>query len=673
MALDDRDLRQVAEIVDQVVSRRMGSGNLGGRTAGSTGGTGGDGSVTPGVSAVMAGLSAVGQSLAMMTVGTYKATDAVGDMSKIIGAFGPVGQALGGFGKDIGAFAFGLNDSLKDVSKSGFTFGQDLGLFAKSVTAARMSVPEFQEFIRHSGEQIAGLGSSARDSGLRFLQMGKDMQEDDFAQRLKILGMGSEELNSALKLTAAARRNENMNDAAVRKSAVDAAIQMATEFDNIARLTGRSRQKQQEAMEKEQARLDRSLAIQGMDPAQKKALDEATNIAGMLGDQGIEVARILALGGPKNAEDQKAVVAMPEEQRNLIARLVQIQGNSPAANAERENIRIQMLLEAERSSSNRALNTNLSNLVQSQNDQLVQMGRTQMSINQTGNTISQMRNEYQEALQGGKEGKDPKFVGTFEDFLKANLKAVSDLRNPANDPSKLPGGEAAAAAQAINAANELLKTSNSAVAAKFSELNITIGKRIIDETNFANVIKKYTTEDIPNAVERVKNYVKEMVGESGGNRKGDGYKDQAGAKAEGGEVFSDRMYPIETPGFEMFSPSSAGNIINNNVLRTLASNVNSLQNDLKSTMSNRDSGNSAIMSDLKDMLSGLKLPADKVSISGSNFNPVASGSNASGPSNSEVADLLRTLNTNIVKLTDTVDNGSRQQVRAVKSQGNLLA
>jgi len=674
MALDDRDLRQVAEIVDQVVSRRMGSGFGGGRTAGgSTGSTGGDGSVTPGVSAVMAGLSAVGQSLAMMTVGTYKATDAVGDMSKIIGAFGPVGTILGGFGKDIGAFAFGLNDSLKDVSKSGFTFGQDLGLFAKSVTAARMSVPEFQEFIRHSGEQIAGLGSSARDSGLRFLQMGKDMQEDDFAQRLKILGMGSEELNSALKLTAAARRNENMNDAAVRKSAVDAAIQMATEFDNIARLTGRSRQKQQEAMEKEQARLDRSLAIQGMDPAQKRALDEATNIAGMLGDQGIEVARILALGGPKNAEDQKAVVAMPEEQRNLIARLVQIQGNSPAANAERENIRIQMLLEAERSASNRALNTNLSNLVQSQNDQLVQMGRTQMSINQTGNTISQMRNEYQEALQGGKEGKDPKFVGTFEDFLKANLKAVSDLRDPSKDPSKQPGGEAAAAAQAINAANELLKTSNSAVAAKFSELNESIGKKIIEETNFVNVIKKYTTEDVPNAMERLKNYVKEMVGESGGNRGGQGYADQAASpQAEGGAVFPGKMYPIETPGFEMFSPSTTGNIINNNVLRTLATNVNSLQNDLKSTMSNRDSGNSAIMSDLKDMLSGLKLPADKVSISGSNFNPVAGG-NVTDPSNSEVADLLRTLNTNIVKLTDTVDNGSRQQVRAVKSQGNLLA
>jgi hypothetical protein len=668
--LDERGVRQVTEIVDQVVSRRLGGSNFGGnRTAGSSGG---DGSVTPGVSAVMAGLSAVGQSLAMMTVGTYKATDAIGDMSKIVGAFGPVGQALGGFGKDIGAFAFGLNDSLKDVSKSGFTFGQDLGLFAKSVTAARMSVPEFQELIRQSGEQIAGLGGSARDSGLRFLQMGKDMQEDDFAQRLKILGMGSEELNSALKLTAAARRNENMNDAAVRKSAVDAAIQMATEFDNIARLTGRSRQKQQEAMEKEQARLDRALAIQGMDPAQKKSLEEATNIAGMLGDQGIEVARILALGGPKNAEDQKAVIAMPEEQRNLIARLVQIRGSDPAANAERENIRIQMLLEAERSSSNKALNTNLSNLVQSQNDQLVQMGRTQMSINQTGNTISQMRNEYQEALQGGKEGKDPKFVGTFEDFLKANLKAVSDLRDPTKDPSKQPGGEAAAAAQAINAANELIKTTNSAVAAKFSDLNLEVGKTITEQTNFTNVIKKYTTEDIPNAIERVKNYVKEMVGESGGNRGGAGYRDQGAPQAEGGEVFSDRMYPIETPGFEMFSPSSAGNIINNNVLRTLASNVNSLQNDLKSTMSNRDSGNSAIMSDLKDMLSGLKLPTDKVSISGSNFNPAASGAITSS-SNSEVADLLRTLNTNIVKLTDTVDSGSRQQVRAVKSQGNLLA
>jgi hypothetical protein len=163
------------------------------------------------------------------------------------------------------------------------------------------------------------------------------------------------------------------------------------------------------------------LAIQGMDAEQKKTLDAATNIAGVLGEQGIEVARILALGGPKNAEDQKAVVAMPEEQRVLIQRLLEIKGGGEEATAQRNAIRIQMLLEAERSASNKDLNRNLSNLVQSQNDQLVQMGRTQMSINQTGNTISQMRNEYQEALQGGKEGKDPRYEGLHEAMSMPNI------------------------------------------------------------------------------------------------------------------------------------------------------------------------------------------------------------------------------------------------------------
>ena len=667
--MDDREVRQIAEIVDQVVARRMG-GSMGPTPTGSGGSGGATGQAAAAGQLLLNATNNVANSLGMMAAGTYKATDAMGDAGKILEVFGPLGGALSTLGKDVGKFAFGMNDSLNDVSKSGFTFGQDLGLFAKTVTAARMSIPEFQDFIKHAGEQVAGLGMSARDSGLRFLQMGKDMQEDDFAKRLVVLGMGTDELNNALKLTAATRRNENMSDATVRKAAIDSAIQMSTEFDNIARLTGRSRQKQQEAMEKEQARLDRSLAIQGMTAEQKKSLEEATNIAGMLGEQGVEVARIFALGGPKNAEDQKAVVAMPEEMRSLLLRLSQVQGSGTEQNAQREAIRMQILAEAERGSSNKQLNTNLSNLVQSGNEQLVAMGITQQSINQLGNTMSQMRGAYDEAV------KDKKFEGTFEQFRDAQLQAIADLRDPKKNPALLPGGEAAATAQAINAANALLKTTNAAVANEFTKLNGEIGQTLVQQKAFHTLIGKLTVEDVPKAVGNMVDYVKAVLGDSTGNRGSRAYereaaRDRQGPKADGGDVFAGQTYPIETPGFEMFSPKVDGSIINNNVLKALASNVNSLQNDLKSSMSNKGNDNSSVLGDLKDMLANMRIPADKVSVSG-NIPNTMTNSSSSSSSNTEVTDLLRTLNTSIVRLTETVDSGSQQQVRAVKSQGNLI-
>jgi hypothetical protein len=67
----------------------------------------------------------------------------------------------------------------------------------------------------------------------------------------------------------------------------------------------------------------------------------------------------------------------------------------------------------------------------------------------------------------------------------------------------------------------------------------------------------------------------------------------------------------------------------------------------------------------------MKIPADKVSVSG-NMPSAMTSSSGSSSSNTEVTDLLRTLNTSIVRLTETVDSGSQQQVRAVKSQGNLI-
>jgi hypothetical protein len=666
--MDDREVRQIAEIVDQVVARRMGGG-MNPTPTSSGGGGGATGQATAAGQMLINATTNVANSLGMMAAGTYKATDAMGDAGKILEVFGPLGGALSTLGKDVGKFAFGMNDSLNDVSKSGFTFGQDLGLFAKSVTSARMSIPEFQDFIKNAGEQVAGLGMTARDSGIRFLQMGKDMQETEFGKRLVVLGMGTEELNNALKLTAATRRSENMTDATVRKAAVDSAIQMATEFDNVARLTGRSRQKQQEAMEKEQARLDRTLAIQGMTAEQKKVLEGATNVAGLLGEAGVEVARIFALGGPKNAEDQRAVVAMPEEMRSLILKLTQIQGTPAEQLAQREAIREQILAEAQRGAENKQLNTNLSNMVQSGNEQLVAMGRTQIAINQLGNSMIQMQGAYSEAV------KNKEFTGTFEQFKQAQLQAIADLRDPKKNLALLPGGEAAATAQAINAANALLKATNAAVAGEFNKLTNEIGQTLVKQQAFHTLIGKLTVEDIPAAMKNVTEYIKAVIGDSTGNRGSKAYeresaKDQ-GAKADGGDVFAGQTYPIETPGFEMFSPKVDGSIINNNVLKALASNVNSLQNDLKSSMSNKGNDNSSVLGDLKDMLAGMKIPADKVSVSG-NMPSAMTSSSGSSSSNTEVTDLLRTLNTSIVRLTETVDSGSQQQVRAVKSQGNLI-
>ena len=286
-------------------------------------------------------------SLSKLATGTYTLSNGLNDMTKVIGGLGgPLGTALGSVVKAISGEMVAMNTVLNQAGKSGANFDNNLGLFSKAVTGARMSMPEFAKMMEEIGPKIAGLAGGAQKGSEAFLAIGKDFAESQTVRQLNAAGVGAEELNKVLQISAVARRGMDMNDQANRMRVSAAAQDMATEMDNVARLTGISRQQQEKQIQDQMKKAEVEIMLAAMDEDQKDAYMKSTTELSKYGKEFQDVLTIYATGGVRNAEDNAKVVAMGPKFAGLLEQMAQIKGTTEADEKQRRAIQSEIDAEA---------------------------------------------------------------------------------------------------------------------------------------------------------------------------------------------------------------------------------------------------------------------------------------------------------------------------------------
>lgn len=286
-------------------------------------------------------------SLSKLATGTYTLSNGLNDMTKVIsGLGGPLGTALGSVVKTISGEMIAMNTILNQVGKSGANFDNNLGLFSKAVTGARMSMPEFAKMMEEMGPKIAGLAGSAQKGAEAYLAIGKDFSESQTVRQLNAAGVGAEELNKVLQISAVARRGLDMNDQASRMRVSAAAQDMATEMDNVARLTGISRQQQEKQIQDQMKKAEVEIMLAAMDEDQKDAYLKSTTELSKYGKEFQDVLTIYATGGVRNAEDNAKVVAMGPKFAGLLEEMSKIKGTTAEDEARRRAIQSEIDAEA---------------------------------------------------------------------------------------------------------------------------------------------------------------------------------------------------------------------------------------------------------------------------------------------------------------------------------------
>jgi hypothetical protein len=656
--------QQIIDII-QANNKSLATELLGGTAPGRPGLGSGGGGGTGILNSMNNALQNTTDSLIKLTVGTYGLNDALDDSTAVLGFFGDAGKAIEGLTKKIGAGAIDLNNSLKDVSKSGFNFEQDLGLFASSVASARMSIPQFQAIIAESGKQIAGLAGTAEKGGLQFLALNKELKETDLARQLQATGIGFEELDKMLVISASNRRGLDMTQASVQKSVIDSALGMTVEMDNVARLTGISRQEQQKALEAQLRKNEVEIAVMAMSEEERKNYEKNSLMLARYGKEVQDVYTALSTGGIRTAQDSLKAAAIGPEFARLASELADANKDTSTAGEQRRKlIKEQMDIELVRIMQDkdelriRAINASAGG----------EFGKVQADA-----TVGMKA--YGTAMLNAQRDADNAKITLAQQLEKIEAE-FGKARTTALDGAGIPGAQTA---QLINRTEALIKDVSAGVAKGFDGLNIETGLLIKNIENLNNYLKPYTTEDVTATAREVARTV------SGGRIDGEvppevaavqaGRRPPTEPKALGGPVNFGKLYTVGEEGMEFFSPKQDGEIISNNTIKSMMNGLGDLQIDMKSALSNIRSS-MPTTGQFQEMFSSIampSMPAVQQASSQSTSSIFAGEQTTRSDANTELIRGIEGLNMRVERLIAAVEDGSEKSVRAVKSTGNLIA
>ena len=166
--------------------------------------------------------------------------------------------------------------SWRDLSKSGAGFNNDIVGMTVAAAGTRMPLADFASVVKENASSFAGLGGNVTRGAEAFAKLGKEMFDSGITDSLKQLGYTNKDLNEVLALQMGTVRGSMRDDQASRKAAIQSAADLANEMDLMAKMTGRTREEQQEAMKKAQgdASVEAKLRLIGIKEgpeAEKKA------------------------------------------------------------------------------------------------------------------------------------------------------------------------------------------------------------------------------------------------------------------------------------------------------------------------------------------------------------------------------------------------------------------
>jgi hypothetical protein len=217
---------------------------------------------------------------AKLHTGTATTTDAISVFNKVLGMAGEAGTSLGNIFTTISLDVIRVNDAMKESTKYGVNFNQNLGEYDKLVTRSQYGFDNFNNLLAKTPANLAALGGSMDKGAKVFLEAGRMVADSDSGQALKEVTGSAELVNTALRVSALSYRGQTASSEALSKSTADLAANMYL----AAKITGVSAEKQAQEMEKQLNRGD-VLAAKILNPKLDKAIEQSVNEMSGFGDE----------------------------------------------------------------------------------------------------------------------------------------------------------------------------------------------------------------------------------------------------------------------------------------------------------------------------------------------------------------------------------------------------
>lgn len=292
----------------------------------------------------------------------------------VTGPMDKLGKAIGG----LYDYVNGGEKVFQTLSNTGNAFNNDIVGMRIAAANSRMSFEEFAAVQTKGSKDFAGLAGNVAKGGMAFTEFSKTFFDSGLTENLRQMGYTSKDLNEVLAMQIGFQKSTTDTSVAGQIRTSQAAAELATEMDLIAKQTGKSRKEQEATLEK--AKVDgqmeakfRLIGIQQGAEAEKAAREgmakqllqaeamgtgqlfkemfatgtvrsqEAAMQMGLLGDAArgtAESAKALARGNMEasQASMETAKIGNMANQRNESLMIVATSGTGAAADVMKKNI-----------------------------------------------------------------------------------------------------------------------------------------------------------------------------------------------------------------------------------------------------------------------------------------------------------------------------------------------
>jgi hypothetical protein len=619
--------------------------------------------------------------------GTGDLKSVIGDVTKVIGAFGPVGDMLGRITESVSDNLMQMNRNMMESSKFGMNFGQNLGLFTQELALAGIGQKQWVTMLQNNSKYLGGSAESAQAAATMFVNTSQKLVKEGAVIQARLAGIDLSEFQDQLLMSTNMLKFNSLSSDATQKLLKDSVISTTLEIDNMARITGKSRQEIQKGVDAQMRTNTMQIAMLSM------SADELTRYqktAVTMNQYGQPLANLFAemsanKGNVVSKEGNQTVAAV-----NLISagagdllRRISTETNEERRKQLTDEFRFRM---AEATNDKEKMR-----LLQARAEQGDPVLKEAIATFVQGQNLISGDNRLMEVGGGTMEG----YLAQRADADAKRKKELSPLTEGAT-----PGNQVSVAIQAAEAA---VKSISAGLAQGTKDLIDVAGKELY-EAQMSNVyLKAFAIEKYSPAA--VENMFKEAVNYSG--------KDTSGTKPglKPNELVQQLPYntanplpvtgtvridPTAIPGKATGSKDVTGSWFENFGLGSLnmlhgkeavvpegkmAEFINDmvaqspgmlagLQGSLRNAASENNSA--SIQRALEQFTSAINVPSTISPVSNTNSMANA-GTIVETKSTSDLLASIEKLNTKMDKLITAVEDGSNANVKAVKSRGNLIA
>lgn len=239
--------------------------------------------------------------------GAGQASDIFSSISKV---GGPIGLVASGMAK-LAKFQEDQLKNYQQLTNSGISFGGSLTDLRLAASTAGMTMDSFSKILTKNAENLTKLGGTANDGALAFKKLSANLYSSETGKELRSLGYTSEQAAEGLINYMALSGGRSKAELADTDRQVKATGAYLLELDELAQITGKSREEQEKKLKKEMEEADFQLFLSTKSEAERVAITNSmTRATALYGQAGADIVKAQAMGVAVQGESGKRLTAL---------------------------------------------------------------------------------------------------------------------------------------------------------------------------------------------------------------------------------------------------------------------------------------------------------------------------------------------------------------------------